>query len=90
MQEEQFLEALKKEGFESPVLVERQPNTALDVHAHPFEAKALILKGEISIKTSRGERIYAAGEIFHLLPNEPHSESFGPQGVRYLSGRKNI
>jgi len=88
MQEEQFINALKAQGFEAPVLVERDAFGELDSHAHPFEAKALILEGEIRIRTAEGERTYLAGEIFHLQPDEPHSESFGPQGVRYLSGRK--
>ena len=30
----------------------------------------------------------AARLVFHLLANEPHSERYGPEGVKYLVGRK--
>ena len=62
----------------------------MDEHTHPFEAKALILAGEIRIVTAQGERVYRAGDLFHLQAHEPHSEFYGPLGVRYLSGRKPV
>ena len=55
---------------------------------HPFEAKALVIEGELSIRTAHEERVYRAGEVFHLLADVPHSEVFGPGGVKYLVGRK--
>ena len=88
MEREQFLDALDTEGFSEVVHVKREPNGALESHTHPFEAKALILAGEIRIMTDAGERIYRQGDIFHLKTNEPHSESYGPQGVEYLVGRR--
>jgi hypothetical protein len=49
----------------------------------------LILSGEISIRTKGAtDRRYRAGEIFHLQAGEPHTERYGPEGVRYLAGRK--
>ena len=49
MQKDAFIEALAKEGFTELVAVEREPNGGLGMHAHPFEAKALILDGGIRI-----------------------------------------
>ena len=88
MRKDAFIEALAKEGFTELVTVEREPNGGLNMHAHPFEAKALILDGEIRIDTEGTERIYLAGDIFHLKAGEPHTESYGPGGVRYLVGRR--
>ncbi|BAL23056.1 cupin domain-containing protein [Azoarcus sp. KH32C] len=70
------------------MLVEREPNGALDTHTHPFEAKALILAGEILIRTEAEATTYRVGDVFHLAANEPHTESYGPAGVRYLVGRR--
>jgi len=28
------------------------------------------------------------GEVFHLAAEQAHSESYGPEGVRYLVGRR--
>lgn len=88
MDEDAFIAALAKEGFSELVTVEREANGGLDVHTHPFEAKALILDGEISIVTDGAESVYRSGAIFHLKAGEPHSERYGPDGVRYLVGRR--
>ncbi|WP_226506048.1 MULTISPECIES: cupin domain-containing protein [Pseudomonas] len=88
MQEHDFLQLLADEGFGTPVVVEREPLGTLDEHAHPFEAKALVLHGSLRIRTATGERTYAVGDVFHLQRDEPHSEVFGEEGVRYRVGRK--
>jgi quercetin dioxygenase-like cupin family protein len=83
-----FIEMVNAEGFEQIVTVEREPNGFLDVHTHPFEAKALILSGEIGLQIGSAEQVYRAGQVFHLGANEPHAERYGPEGVSYLVGRK--
>lgn len=88
MTSEEFAQTLAREGFEHPVTVTRDAGGMLDDHTHPFEAKALILSGEIRIVTARAERVYGMGEVFHLQAQEPHSEFYGPAGVSYLVGRK--
>ncbi|WP_194723438.1 cupin domain-containing protein [Noviherbaspirillum malthae] len=88
MDQRDFLRALSDEGFSEVVTVEREPHGFLDLHTHPFEAKALILKGEIRLRVGETERIYRAGDIFHLCANEPHWEDYGDEGVTYLVGRK--
>ena len=87
MTENEFRQLLASEGIETVVLVEREPGS-LDTHSHPFEARALILEGEITIVTDRGTQHCGPGDSFHLGANEPHTESYGPQGVKYLAGRK--
>ncbi|MCZ4059036.1 cupin [Pantoea sp. LMR881] len=89
MTEQEFRKALAENGFDEPVLVERKPGTRLDNHMHPFEMMAFIMSGDITLFTEHSENTYQAGQIFHLQANELHREAFGPQGVRYLSGRKN-
>lgn len=88
MQRDEFLKLLEKEGFGTTVVVERQAFGTLDAHAHPFEAKALVLSGGLTIRTAAGEQTFNEGDTFHLQRDEPHSEVFGKQGVRYLVGRK--
>ena len=43
MNQEQFKHLLIEEGFQDLVIVEREADGYLDLHTHPFEAKALIL-----------------------------------------------
>jgi quercetin dioxygenase-like cupin family protein len=88
MDSAEFRRQLEQEGFSSIVTVEREANGALDEHTHPFEAKALVLDGEILLRCGDSEQLCRVGDIFHLQAGEPHHESYGPQGVRYLVGRK--
>ncbi len=87
MNQEQFRADLAREGFGEIVTVEREAG-GLDLHEHPFDAKALILEGEIRLEIDGRETRYAAGDVFFLAANTRHREFYGPQGVRYLVGRK--
>lgn len=87
MDRDTFIRTLADEGFPEPVLVTREPGH-MDEHTHPFEAKALIVAGEITIGTCGESRLYRAGDVFHLAAGLPHVEDYGPQGVQYLAGRK--
>jgi quercetin dioxygenase-like cupin family protein len=88
MQREEFLALLSSEGFNEVVTVTREPNGSLDLHAHPFEAKALIVSGDLTIRCGDEARHYGVGEIFHLEKDVEHREDYGPEGVSYLVGRK--
>ena len=88
MQQDAFLTLLAQDGFTQTVVVERESNGTLDWHAHPFEAKALVLEGALTIETDCDSRSYQMGEIFHLAKDARHREWFSDAGVRYLVGRK--
>lgn len=88
MRPQDFEQQLLQQGFDKIVTVERPPDGALDEHTHPFEARALVLEGEITLGTAAGEHTYRAGDIFHLPHAEPHTERYGPQGARYLVDRR--
>ena len=88
MNSEEFTQQLHNEGFGTVVKVEREPNGSMDLHSHPFEAKALILEGEITISAEGKTRHCLPGDVFQLAAYVPHTESYGPQGVSYLAGRK--
>lgn len=90
MTEQEFRLELGAQGFAEPVPVQRDAGYALDVHQHPFEAYALITQGEFVIEAGGLRTTYRAGQTFRLPAHLPHRESAGPQGVRYLSGRKEL
>ena len=88
MDQESFIAQLQQQGFSDVSTVTRAPGGYLDTHTHPFEARALILAGDIRITCDGRETLYRPGEMFHLDHGEPHTESYGPEGVTYLVGRK--
>ena len=88
MNSEQFLQLLRRDGFPEPVEVQQVPNGHLGVHEHPFAVKALVVEGDITIVIDGLSRNFKAGEIFHLELKQPHAESYGSEGVKYLASRK--
>ena len=53
MTAEEFKAELKQTRFQEFVRVKWPANGALDEHCHPFEARALILAGEITLSIRR-------------------------------------
>jgi hypothetical protein len=56
MTPEEFKAQLQPLGFHEFVLVEWPANGGLDEHTHPFEARALILSGEITLESMAARR----------------------------------
>ena len=84
----QFLQALQAQGFPDPVEVRQPPNGHLDIHEHPFEVMALVIEGSIHISIEGINTTYGIGDVFHLTCKQPHAESYGVDGVKYLASRK--
>jgi quercetin dioxygenase-like cupin family protein len=82
-----FEALLKEKGFPAPVLVERDAGEQ-GPHRHDFEPMALVLDGEIEIEINGKTTAYRSGDVFHLEPNQLHSERYGVKGVRYLASRR--
>lgn len=90
MNQEQFKQQLSQEGFQDLVIVEREADGYLDLHTHPFEAKAMILEGSVVLQVDNETLNFFVGDIFHLAHAKPHTERYGPTGVKYLVGRKSV
>ena len=87
MKDEQFEFALRRDGFD----VERKalpPMLTVAEHAHPFDVRALVLNGEITLTVEGVEYAYREGDIFVLPAGHRHAEAAGPAGVDYLVGRR--
>ena len=88
MNSEEFLQLLLREGFPEPVEVQQVPNGQLGIHEHPFEVRALVVEGDITIVIDGLSKIYKVGDVFHLELKQLHAESYGSEGVKYLASRK--
>ncbi|QWD61387.1 cupin [Polynucleobacter sp. MWH-UH25E] len=88
MNQDQFLQLLSQSGFPEPVEVLQPPNGHLDNHTHPFAVRALVVDGYIEIESQNGLNQYCVGDVFELAFEQPHSETYGPLGVKYLASRK--
>ena len=66
------------------------PNFAAQPHTHPFEVHALVLSGEFILDRNGVAEAYGAGDTFTMEPGCLHAERFGPQGAKYILGRRHM
>ena len=85
---EQFESELRALGFDTVVEQKWGPSAVADTHSHPFEARALVVEGEMWLTIGTQSRHLKAGDRFELLPGQPHSERYGQEGAVYWVGRR--
>jgi hypothetical protein len=79
-----FETELREQGYGKLVDRRMEANSVNPEHAHEFDARLLIL----TIISEGAERIYRAGDTFSMPVGRRHAEQGGPDGVRYLAGRR--
>ena len=88
MERAAFEAELKRQGYGEIGTVRFETGHDLPVHAHPYDVRALVLEGEFTIAVDGQPRLYRPGDIFSVAAGCPHAEHAGPEGVRFLSGRR--
>ncbi len=83
-----FEAELSEQGYGEVVDRRMEPDTVNPTHAHEFDARLLVVEGAMTIASEGGERTYHASEIFEMPAGCRHSETAGPDGARYLAGRR--
>ena len=86
---EKFRDDMLAAGYEEVLERSWAPGAVAPVHTHPFEANALVVQGEMWLTEQGGsERRLQAGDRFHLQPDTPHEERYGPMGAIYWVARR--
>ena len=75
-------------GFAETEVEAVPPGTHLATHAHGFDLHALVLEGEITISAGIEAATFRAGQVFTMADGREHQEQVGPEGVRFLVGRR--
>jgi quercetin dioxygenase-like cupin family protein len=88
MERTKFETELGEQGYAEIVDRRMEPNALNPEHAHEFDARLLVLEGAMTITAAGGERTYRAGDTFAMDADCRHSERSGPEGARYLAGRR--
>jgi quercetin dioxygenase-like cupin family protein len=83
-----FETELREQGYADVVDRRMEPNALNPEHDHEFDARLLILEGAVTIAAEGTEKIYRAGDTFTMSAGCRHSELSGPDGARYLAGRR--
>jgi quercetin dioxygenase-like cupin family protein len=88
MDQIEFRSQLASDGFEEIETRSMAPDLYNPPHSHPFEVRALMLAGELTLGWEDQNRTFGPGEIFRMAAGCEHTEWFGPEGATYLVGRK--
>ncbi len=88
MDRQAFENELRNQGYGEVVDRRMEANTLNPEHAHEFDARLLVLEGAMTIASEGKQRTYRAGDTFSMSAGCRHAEQCGPEGVRYLAGRR--
>jgi quercetin dioxygenase-like cupin family protein len=88
MNRAEFEHELEVQGYREVVDRRMEAGAINSEHTHEFDARLLVLEGEMTIVCDGEERTYRAGDTFAMIAGRPHTERCGSKGVRYLAGRR--
>jgi len=88
MNRTEFENECQGQGYREVVDRRMDANTINPEHSHEFDARLLVLEGEMTITSNGSERLYRAGDTFAMTAGCRHTEQSGTGGVRYLAGRR--
>ena len=83
-----FETELRQQGYAEVVDRRVEANSVNPEHAHEFDARLLVIEGAMTINAEGHERTYRAGDSFAMTAGCRHTEQSGPEGARYLAGRR--
>lgn len=84
----QFRATMLAAGYDEVLERVWAPDTVVDTHTHPFEANAIVVRGEMWLGENGSERLLLPGDRFHLQAHAPHTERYGPEGATYWVARR--
>jgi quercetin dioxygenase-like cupin family protein len=82
-----FEAELQRDGYQI-VVNTMQPGATNPEHQHDFDARLLVVAGEMTIMAEDQRNTYNVGESFSKPHGCRHSEQAGPAGATYVAGRR--
>jgi quercetin dioxygenase-like cupin family protein len=83
-----FESRLRKQGYENIGQREMAADVVNEAHTHDFDAQVLVVDGEITIVRDGIAHTFRKGDTCELPAGTKHAERVGPEGVRYIAGRR--
>jgi quercetin dioxygenase-like cupin family protein len=83
-----FTTACQRDGYLEVETRQVLPNVSRPPHAHPFDARGLILAGALTLTWEGQTHTFRVGETFDMPASCMHSEQWGPEGTTFLLGRR--
>ena len=87
MDSQAFEAELKRDGYD--VLTNTTAGAKINPeHSHPFDVRAMVLRGALTLTCGGASQTYKPGEVFAMERGCLHYESYGPEGAVVLLGRR--
>ena len=86
MDENQWIEKLKNEGYTKIEKKTFPPNKDFGIHTHDEHTIQVILKGELIIDENGAKREMKEGERVEFSPGTSHSTKCGADGCEFIVG----
>ncbi|MSQ19439.1 MAG: cupin [Betaproteobacteria bacterium] len=83
-----FKADLERDGFTDIDTRSIEPNLFNAVHSHPFHVRAQMLEGELVLRWEGKQKTYRAGNIFTMATGCERTEWYGPEGAKFMVGRR--
>ena len=88
MNETQFKQALKDQGYGEAERAEYRQSSAKDMHVHDITAFVYVVSGEFVLRTEDGTKSHQPGDTCEVAAGTLHTEETGPDGATVLIARK--
>jgi len=88
MNERDFEQQLKNDGFQEIEYQKLDPRPGKGRHRHHFEVRGLVISGTLVVRQTGEPVSYRAGQIFSVAEGELHDEWIEADGAHVLVGRK--
>lgn len=83
-----FAAQAREQGFDEVVERQWQANEVVPTHAHPFDARAVVVQGEMWLQVGQTLQHLHPGDRFELQRDIPHDERYGSEGATYWVARR--
>lgn len=80
--------AMRRDGFEDLQIRTFGPTPVNTPHAHDFDVRGMVLGGEAVITCDGVPGTYRTGDTFEMKAGVSHTEAYGPEGYRWLVGKR--
>lgn len=88
MDEAQFRQQCRDQGFGEPETCEIEPRPDNDMHSHDFSDRLMVMRGEFVVETADGIQARGPGDICSVPAGTMHAERVGSEGATILLARK--
>jgi quercetin dioxygenase-like cupin family protein len=88
MNETNYRALLAQQGYDEVLVRELPANTTLAEHHHDWDARLLVLSGELHLNRDGASMLFQQGDSFEVPMGQRHAEHYGPGGATLLTGRR--